>query len=585
MVEHLVGEYGSLRVDRVNLAIDAVEVYSDVRDMDGDGVVDLIDAADRGTGTIICNVQRYNPTPAQLAATPAIRGQASSRDENLPLASPVGLDNTIGDCMPFNVMGNAQISPEAAAYIMTPKWGEHRRAGAEVASAPRRSATRTRFGAGGTSSASTWSSDEPSTRPLSRTREKRLQKLPSAQKQTVREDRRGSAVTEFLSAEQILANARALAPEIAARAPERASFAVRFHRLVDKLKAAGCFRVMFPKSWGGPEMSLPMQLEMVEALAHADTAVAWCVKIGTDSGLFAAWLTESAARELYPDIDFVTAGQAPPNGRALKVDGGYRVNGRWGFASGCTHADVMIGGCVVEDGRGARSEGSVFGPVEVIHVLAPASSWEIEDTWYATGLAGSGSHHYSAKDLFVPAGHALELAAPSGRDEPLYRLPITASVSIPMAGVPLGLARRAIDELCALAGRKIIAIPPPPALLKNLPRVRLAVARAESLLGAARAYVYETVERLWEEIAARGDASMKTRRDVGLSRIHAHRMACEVAQLMYDTAGPAAVYASSPLDRLLRDAVTINQHLLFNDGVLEELGAMALGEDVATRFV
>ena len=78
---------------------------------------------------------------------------------------------------------------------------------------------------------------------------------------------------------------------------------------------------------------------------------------------------------------------------------------------------------------------------------------------------------------------------------------------------------------------------------------------------------------------------MQTRRDVGLARIHAHRTACEIVQLAFDTAGPAAVYASSPLDRLLRDAVTINQHLLFNDGVLEELGAMALGDDVATRFV
>ncbi|HUL83005.1 MAG TPA: acyl-CoA dehydrogenase family protein [Gammaproteobacteria bacterium] len=388
-------------------------------------------------------------------------------------------------------------------------------------------------------------------------------------------------MTEFLTAEQILANARALAPEIAARAPECAALRHLPRDLVDKLKAAGCFRVMFPKSWGGPEMPLPMQLEMIEVLARADASVAWCVKIGSDSGLFAAWLEESAARELYADLDFVTAGQAPPNGAALEVDGGYRVSGRWGFGSGCTHADVMIGGCVVDRGRAA---GQAAVP-EVIHVLAPVADWHIEDTWFATGLAGSGSHHYSAKALFVPDGHVLDLFAPSGRDEPLYRLPITASVSIPMAGTPLGLARRAIDELCALAGKKIVAIPPPPALLKNLPRVRLVVARAESLLGAARAYVYETVGRLWEEVEGRGAASMKARRDVGLARIHAHRMACEVAQLAFDTAGPAAVYASSPLDRLLRDAVTINQHLLFNDGVLEELGAMALGDEVATRFV
>jgi alkylation response protein AidB-like acyl-CoA dehydrogenase len=392
-------------------------------------------------------------------------------------------------------------------------------------------------------------------------------------------------VTDLLTAEQILANARALAPEIASRAAEAAALRHLPRDLVDKLKTAGCFRVMFPKSWGGPEMPLPMQVEMVEVLAEADTSAAWCVKIGTDSGLFAAWLEESAARELYPDIDFVTAGQAPPNGRALPVDGGYRVSGRWGFGSGCTHADVIVGGCLVESSAAARSTGSVFGAAEVVHVLAPASRFEIEDTWFSTGLAGSGSHHYSTKDLFVPAGHVLDLMAASGRDEPLYRLPITASVSIPMAGVPLGLARRAIDELCALAGQKIIAIPPPPTLLKNLPRVRFAVARAESLLGAARAYVYETVQRLWDEVGDRGEATMEARRDVGLARIHAHRMACQVAQLTFDTAGPAAVYASSPLDRLLRDAVTINQPLLFNDGVLEELGAMILGEGVPTRFV
>jgi alkylation response protein AidB-like acyl-CoA dehydrogenase len=388
-------------------------------------------------------------------------------------------------------------------------------------------------------------------------------------------------VTEPLTAEQILANVRALAPRIAARAAETAALRRLPRDLVDMLKVAGCFRVMFPKTWGGPEMPLPMQLEMIEVLAHADTAVAWCVKIGSDSGQFAARLAQSAARELYPDLDFVTAGQAPPNGRATKVDGGYRVTGRWGFGSGCTHADVMLGGCLVE-GAAPSPPGA---PPPVIHVLAPAAGWQIEDTWFSTGLAGSGSFHYSVQDLFVPDGHVLDLFAPSGRDEPLYRLPITASVSIPMAGTPLGLARRAIDELIALAGSKIVAIPPPPVLIKNLPRVRLAVAQAESMFGAARAYVYETVHRLWRELEDTGAASLTARRDVGLARIHAHRMAAEVAELMYDAAGPAAVYASSPLDRLLRDAVTIKQHLLFNDGVLEELGAMALGDEVATRFV
>jgi outer membrane receptor protein involved in Fe transport len=122
--EKMTGEFGSLRVDRVNLATDAVEVYNDRRDADNDGVIDLIAEAARGTGTIICNVQRYNPTPQDLARTPAIQGARNPRDVNQPLASPIGLDNSIRDCVPFNIMGNGQISRAAHDYIMTPKWGE-----------------------------------------------------------------------------------------------------------------------------------------------------------------------------------------------------------------------------------------------------------------------------------------------------------------------------------------------------------------------------------------------------------------------------------------------------------------------------
>jgi iron complex outermembrane recepter protein len=122
--EKLTAEYDSLRVDRVNLATDAVEVYTDRRDANSDGVIDLIAEVDRGTGTIVCNVQRYNPTPQELAATAAIQGASNPRDVNQPLASPIGLDNSVSECVPFNIMGNGQISPEAYDYIMTPKWGE-----------------------------------------------------------------------------------------------------------------------------------------------------------------------------------------------------------------------------------------------------------------------------------------------------------------------------------------------------------------------------------------------------------------------------------------------------------------------------
>ncbi|MGH8219346.1 MAG: acyl-CoA dehydrogenase family protein [Steroidobacteraceae bacterium] len=381
-----------------------------------------------------------------------------------------------------------------------------------------------------------------------------------------------------LTSEEILANARALAPEIERRALETAKLRRIPSDLAEKLRAAGVFRIMFSKQWGGPEMPLPQQVELIETLAYADPSVAWAVKIGSDSGYFCAFLEEKAGRELYRSLDSATAGQAPPNGRAIRVAGGYRVTGRWGFASGCTHADVMVAGCLVQESESAA-------PRDMTYILAPAASFEIEDTWYSNGLAGSGSHHYRARDLFVPENHAFTLAGPAKIDGPLYADAGSATVFIPMAGTPLGLMRRAIDVTIELAREKVIALPPPPTMMRNLPRVKFALAQAQMLYAAARSAVYESVNRYWEELLRDGRGALQTRRDMGLARIHAHRTAREVAQLMFDTVGAPAVYENLPLGSLLRDAIMINQHLGFNDGVVERLGGMLLGDPPDGAFV
>lgn len=389
-----------------------------------------------------------------------------------------------------------------------------------------------------------------------------------------------------MTSEEILVNARALAPEIQRRAEETAQLRRIPSDLAEKLKAAGVFRIMFPKSWGGPEMPLPQQVELIETLAYADPSVAWAVKIGSDSGYFSAFLEPSAARELYPSIDYATAGQAPPNGRAVRVPGGYRVTGRWGFGSGCTHADVMVAGCLVLESEGALPlvQGPPL-PGEVIYILAPAARFEIEDTWFSNGLAGSGSHHYKTKDLFVPERHTFTMVGPAKIAGPLYADAGSATVFIPMAGTPLGLMRRAIDVTVALARERVIALPAPPTLMRDLPRVKFALARAHMLYGAARAAVYESANRYWAELLRNGRGTLETRRDMGMARIHAHRTAIEVAQLMFDTVGAPAVYDALPLGRLLRDAIVMNQHLGFNDGVVERLGGMMLGDSPEGAFV
>ena len=155
-----------------------------------------------------------------------------------------------------------------------------------------------------------------------------------------------------LAAADIITAVRALAPEIQSRGDEIAALRRLPIDLVRKLKAAGVFRMAMPKAWGGPEMTPREQCEVYEVLGAADASVAWCAKIGSDSGYFAAQLDEQAARTLYPDLDFVTAGQVPPNGLGERVDGGYRLSGHWTFGSGCTHADVIGAGFLVtENGK------------------------------------------------------------------------------------------------------------------------------------------------------------------------------------------------------------------------------------------
>jgi alkylation response protein AidB-like acyl-CoA dehydrogenase len=124
--------------------------------------------------------------------------------------------------------------------------------------------------------------------------------------------------------------------------------------LVQQLKDAGVFRMTMPHVWGGSELDLPSQLEVIEALSMADTSVGWCAMIGTDGGYTTAFIDQGVAREIYPDVDMVTAITSMPPGKAVKTGDGFTVSGRWPFASGCQHATWFIGHFTVFDGDSPR---------------------------------------------------------------------------------------------------------------------------------------------------------------------------------------------------------------------------------------
>src|SRR5687767_2323126 len=251
-----------------------------------------------------------------------------------------------------------------------------------------------------------------------------------------------------LTAEQILANARAMAPAIAARSQEIEGLRRLPADLVASLRAAGFFRMGRSRAKGGPQMSLPQHLEVIEVLAHADPSVAWCVKIGTDSGLLAEFLPPAASARLLPDPDMITAGQfTTAHGTVERVEGGYVLNGRFPFGSGVTHADVvMSGGALIENGAPVVGPG---GFPEGRLAFCRAEELTVEDTWHTHGLRGSGSCHYRADGVFIPEDQALRIEPAMFADRgPLYSGGFNWVAA--MAAVPLGLARRALDEAEAL---------------------------------------------------------------------------------------------------------------------------------------
>ena len=343
--------------------------------------------------------------------------------------------------------------------------------------------------------------------------------------------------------------------------------------IVERLRAAGVFRMNMPRSWGGPEMTSPEQVQIIEALSRADASVGWCAFIWCDSGIYSGYLEEGIARELYPRLDMAQSGWVYPAGRADRVSGGYRVNARWIFGSGCNHCDMLAGGCTIFEDDAPRL--NTLGRPEWRIMLAPRDSFRIEDTWFTTGLRGTGSNDYLAEDLFVPDEHSFSFFEPARREGPLWRRPDTLLRK--MSGVPLGVARDAIDRAVQILEGKTDRITRQP--YRELREVQQAVARAEAQLGAARAYVYQSLDAQWARLERGEPLSVKERADTFLARQNAFQTGRAVVQLMYDTIGGAAVYSSNPFDRPLRDMMTACQHIVAQEKTLASVGSLLLGAD------
>jgi alkylation response protein AidB-like acyl-CoA dehydrogenase len=333
---------------------------------------------------------------------------------------------------------------------------------------------------------------------------------------------------------------------------------------------------MAPVEVGGGEVDPVTFLNVVEAASQADGSVGWCVLIGGCYATFGGMLPVQGARHIYGDPATISAGAFRPEGVAEAVGDGFRVTGRWPLASGSSHANWYIGGCVVlRDGEPVR--GPTGAPL-AREVFFPAAVTEIIDTWDSTGLRGTASHDYAVADVFVPASHTMWFQEPPTIDRPLYRMPPVAMFATFIGAVPLGIARHAIDEFVTMADAKTPQLSPSVLADKAVAQDRLG--RAHALVAAGRRYLTETLNDLWVKVQTGDAPTMADRGALWLAATHAAHSALEAIGLLYTAAGASSVYARSPLDRCLRDARTAVQHICTQELHFELAGRQLLGRDV-----
>ncbi|MBL1087622.1 acyl-CoA dehydrogenase [Streptomyces actinomycinicus] len=380
--------------------------------------------------------------------------------------------------------------------------------------------------------------------------------------------------------EEILRHAREAVPFLRERAAGIEAVRRLPEDVVTLLRRGGVFRAAAAKDRGGPELTSMEQTLLIETLARGDVSTAWCAMIGMDSGIYAGYLEEAAVREFYDDLDTPNSGWIHPQGRAERVPGGYRVTGRWRFGSGSTHCAVLVAGCrVFADGE-PEADPVTGDPVHWRVMVARPGQYEILDTWHTTGLAGSGSCDYEVTGLFVPEEHSFSFRVPR-RTGPLHATP--DAILRKMSGVPLGMARAAIDHVRDLAGTRVDRESGTP-WAENA-RVRSAVARAEMELAAARAAVYSSLEEQWAALERGDETTAAQRTATALARYHAFRTGRSIVSALFDLVGGSSVYrGSSPLDRWLRDAHTMCQHAVAQDSVLELTGQVLLGGESRSPF-
>jgi alkylation response protein AidB-like acyl-CoA dehydrogenase len=369
--------------------------------------------------------------------------------------------------------------------------------------------------------------------------------------------------------------ARALAPTVEQFRDEGEQRRRLPRPVFDALREAGFFRLWVPHALGGAEVDVETMLCVVEELSRQDGSAGWSVMIAGNHALLWGYLDPPVAERLMAgNPNAVIAGTIfAGTGSARPQPGGYRVSGRWAFASDCHHADCMVASSVVVDDGEARH--GPDGSPQLHAFLLPVVACEIVETWETTGLRGTGSHDFQAQDVFVPEGHYWRPSDVARQPGPLYSALVYNFWAPNIAAVALGIARAALDSFAGLASEK--RTNRNPTVLAQRETIQERVGEAEALVRAGRAFVFEAVRDSWATLTSGGALSERQSALNRLAAATAVKNAVEAVDVVYAAAGGTSIYARSPLERCFRDVHVVPHHAVVGPGMFALAGRSFLG--------
>lgn len=335
--------------------------------------------------------------------------------------------------------------------------------------------------------------------------------------------------------------------------------------IIERFKEIGVYRALVPKRYGGDEKSPAEFLMMVEAIAAADGSAGWVASFGMNPAYLAALPPQTVEKVWADGPDVVFAGGIFPPQPARKVDGGYLVNGRWQFGSGCMGAVVCGVGIMPDDGQSLPRM-----------AVIPRDQLTIEPAWDVIGLIGTGSHDLVVENVVVPEEWTFTRGGAPTVDAPFFRYPSLAFAAQVLSVVTLGLAREALDVLQSTAAARTSVTGAPN--IGDRAYVQIEVAKAEAKVRASRAFFYEATEDAWNAILAGGRPTPHETSMIRLAATHLTHECAEAVRIAYQLSGMTGTYNDHALSQLFRDAAMCTQHAFMGAITYQNAGAMTFGK-------